>query len=268
MSKLKKIPVIVFSVIVFLFLSFSYLIAALVGDINSDGKVDIADIGILIDNYALSPLRNSRADLNGDGRVSIVDVGLIIDNYGRTETGSGNATYDQVNSWIDSYKASHTGNGGKDWDINALSPSQLAANPEAQRLANICGPGQRPVIPKIAWEYGGSDHQWINPQASALVYCVYIPTTSYNDHWRYDPVQDRVTADVYVLFPNQNPCKNLTGRDQVISCLGDPTNSEILVDTISLNDGIWAGTPDLSLASTSVNLILPNGQKVFLLLNI
>lgn len=53
-----------------------------VGDINEDGKVDIVDIGIAIDNYALTPIPNPKADINHDGKVDIVDIGLLIDNYG------------------------------------------------------------------------------------------------------------------------------------------------------------------------------------------
>ncbi len=53
------------------------------GDANSDGKVDIIDIGIIIDNYAKSPIPNPKADVNKDGGVDIVDIGIAIDNYGR-----------------------------------------------------------------------------------------------------------------------------------------------------------------------------------------
>jgi lysophospholipase L1-like esterase len=54
-----------------------------VGDVNTDNKVDIIDIGIIIDNYARSPISNSKADINSDGRVDIVDIGIAIDNYGK-----------------------------------------------------------------------------------------------------------------------------------------------------------------------------------------
>jgi hypothetical protein len=60
--------------------------AVLVGDINSDRRVDIIDIGIVIDSYGRRPPLNPRADLNGDGVSDIVDIGIIIDNYGRSET--------------------------------------------------------------------------------------------------------------------------------------------------------------------------------------
>ncbi len=53
------------------------------GDINRDGHVTIVDVGILVDNYNLSPIPDPRADINGDGQVSIVDVGILVDNYGR-----------------------------------------------------------------------------------------------------------------------------------------------------------------------------------------
>ncbi len=53
------------------------------GDINGDGKVDIVDIGIAVDNYGKNPIPNPKADLNKDGRVDIVDIGIIIDNYGK-----------------------------------------------------------------------------------------------------------------------------------------------------------------------------------------
>jgi hypothetical protein len=53
------------------------------GDINTDGKVDIIDIGIIIDNYGKSPIPNPKADINKDGAVNIIDIGITIDNYGK-----------------------------------------------------------------------------------------------------------------------------------------------------------------------------------------
>jgi hypothetical protein len=168
-----------------------------------------------------------------------------------------------VKSKIDAYKAAHPGNGGKDWDINAKTPAEIAADPAAQELLALCGEGQRPVIPLLAWEYGGNDHQWINPDASALVYCVRIPVNPGTDHWSYDATQDHVTADVSVLYPDQNPCKDQAGAAQVMSCLGDPSNIEILVDIASLNDGADAGL-SLSNASTELRLVLGDGSTVHL----
>ena len=181
--------------------------------------------------------------------------------------GSQPATYAQAKAAAEAYKAAHPGNGGKDWDINAKTPAQSAGGPAAQALLALCGPDQRPVIPLLAWEYGGSDHSWINPAASALVYCVYIPVKQASEHWSYDANQGRVTADVYVKFPEQNPCKDKTGRDQVAACIGDQSNFEILVDTASLDDGAGAGL-SLSQASTELKLILGDGTKVQLILNL
>ena len=180
---------------------------------------------------------------------------------------SGVPSFAQVKEWIDAYKAAHPGNGGKDWDINAKTTADIAGDPAAAQLLALCGKDQRPVIPLLAWEYGGADHPWINPDASALVYCVYVPVSSPTSNFSYDAAADHVTADVYVLFPDQNPCKDRGGAEQVLGCLGDPTNVEILVDTASLNDGIGAGL-SLSTASTELRLILPDGTKVHLADNV
>jgi hypothetical protein len=57
--------------------------SAKIGDVNSDNKVDIIDIGIVIDNYGRIPIPNLKADVNRDGSVNIIDIGMIIDNYGK-----------------------------------------------------------------------------------------------------------------------------------------------------------------------------------------
>jgi hypothetical protein len=167
----------------------------------------------------------------------------------------------QVRAWVEDYKRAHPGNGGKDWDLNARTPEEIAADPSARQLLSICGNHQRPIIPLLAWEYGGSDHQWINPQNSALVYCVYTPVNPSSANWRYDARRDRVTADVSIRFPDQNPCKNQSGAMQVKACIGDDSNFEILVDTASINDGHDVGL-SLANASTQLKLILHGGRKV------
>ncbi len=167
----------------------------------------------------------------------------------------------QVRAWIESYKGAHPGNKGKDWDINAKSPEEIAADAAARQLLSICGANQRPVIPLMAWEYGGADHQWINPHASALVYCVPTPVKNGSAHWHYDAARELVTADVSVRFPEQNPCRNQQGAKQVAGCIGHDSNFEILVDTASINDGQDVGL-SLASASTKLRLILPDGNKV------
>ncbi len=64
-------------------------------------------------------------------------------------------------------------------------------------------------------------------------------------------------------FPDQNPCKNQTGAAQVMSCLGERSNIEILVDTASLNDGKDVGL-SLDEASTDLYLLLPDGSRVLM----
>jgi hypothetical protein len=53
------------------------------GDINGDNKVDIVDVGLVIDNYGRNPIPNIKTDINNDGVVNIIDIGIIIDNYGK-----------------------------------------------------------------------------------------------------------------------------------------------------------------------------------------
>jgi hypothetical protein len=53
------------------------------GDINSDGSVDMIDIGIVVDNYEVLPITVLKADLNSDGAVNMVDIGIVVDNYER-----------------------------------------------------------------------------------------------------------------------------------------------------------------------------------------
>ena len=144
-----------------------------------------------------------------------------------------------------------------------VAPEQIAADPDAQRLLALCGRDQRPVIPVLAWEYGGSDHQWINPEKGSLVYCVHTPVRNPTPNWQYDARNDQVTAAVYVLFPDQNPCKDQQGANQVMACIGHRSNFEILVDTASINDGRDVGL-SLASASTALKLILPDGSRVHL----
>ena len=168
--------------------------------------------------------------------------------------GGGALAEAQARAWAEAYRTAHPGNGGKDWDIISCCSGasrtevDLQQDADAVRLRLICGAGQLPVIPLLAWEYGGADHPWINPQASALAYCVYVPTQANSSHWQYDATADHIAADVYVRFPDENPCNSQPGIDQVLACLGDSTNIEVLVDTASFHDGADVG---LSLGNSS-----------------
>jgi hypothetical protein len=168
-----------------------------------------------------------------------------------------------VKALAEAFKTAHPGNGGKDWDINAKTAAEIASDPAARELLALCGDDQRPIIPLLAWEYGGADHSWINPDASAPVYCVYVPVQPSTEHWQYDAIADHVTADVSVRCPDENPCNAEQGATQVLSCLGDATNIEIFVDTASFRDGADAGL-SLANASTDLTLILADGSKVHL----
>ena len=50
----------------------------LVGDVNGDGEVNIADVNAIID-VILNDIDNGAADVNRDGEVNIADVNAVID---------------------------------------------------------------------------------------------------------------------------------------------------------------------------------------------
>jgi hypothetical protein len=61
------------------------------GDANTDGKVDVSDLGILAANYGTTAGATwGKGDFNHDGKVDVSDLGILAANYG---TGTG-ATLD------------------------------------------------------------------------------------------------------------------------------------------------------------------------------
>ena len=50
----------------------------LLGDVNDDGEVNIADVNALIDGI-LSNHKTDVMDVNGDGEVNVADVNALID---------------------------------------------------------------------------------------------------------------------------------------------------------------------------------------------
>ncbi len=61
------------------------LIVRLPGDVNADGSVDQADLGLLLATYELpdgDPFFNQAADFNGDGQVTQSDLGILLAHYG------------------------------------------------------------------------------------------------------------------------------------------------------------------------------------------
>lgn len=83
---INKVLTILFLLFTIFLFSNSIVFAAIIGDVNSDGKVTIVDIGIIIDNYGKLPITNTNTDLNKDNKVDIVDIGIVIDNYSKTGT--------------------------------------------------------------------------------------------------------------------------------------------------------------------------------------
>jgi hypothetical protein len=66
--------------------------AAIPGDINGDGVVNVLDLRILADAFGSKPgdpRWNSKADLNGDGKIDLSDLAILATHYGRTDAGVG-----------------------------------------------------------------------------------------------------------------------------------------------------------------------------------
>jgi hypothetical protein len=240
--------------------------------VSADGAAPLADAaGPVADAPAVPEAALADAALPGPADSADRALPIAAADAGRADTAPAATalTAGQVRQWAEAYRQAHPGNGGKDRDIigccdgASRTAAELAGDPAAQQLRAICGPDQLPVIPVLAWEYGGGDHPWISPESSAVVYCIHIPTRTSAPGWQYDPARRRVTADVSILFPDQNPCRTRAGAAQLLDCLGDPSNIEILVDTASYHDGVDVGLA-LSEASTDLNLVLADGSRVHL----
>lgn len=62
-------------------------IELLAGDVNKDGKIEISDIGIVMNIYGVNDTDTSyelRCDFNNDKRVEISDMGILMNNYLKT----------------------------------------------------------------------------------------------------------------------------------------------------------------------------------------
>jgi len=57
---------------------------ALMGDVNSDGKVDLSDFGVIKSQFGRGDTW-AKGDLDGNGRVDLSDFGLFKANFGRTQ---------------------------------------------------------------------------------------------------------------------------------------------------------------------------------------
>ena len=49
-------------------------------DLNSDGKVDVIDLGILLSSWGQTT--KPKADINQDAKVDVVDLGILLGKWG------------------------------------------------------------------------------------------------------------------------------------------------------------------------------------------
>jgi hypothetical protein len=52
------------------------------GDLNGDGRTDLADLGILLADFGCTPPGPCVGDLNGDGRTDLADLGILLADFG------------------------------------------------------------------------------------------------------------------------------------------------------------------------------------------
>jgi hypothetical protein len=53
-----------------------------VGDINGDGRTDLADLGILLADFGCVPPGPCDGDINGDGVTDLADLGILLADFG------------------------------------------------------------------------------------------------------------------------------------------------------------------------------------------
>jgi YVTN family beta-propeller protein len=77
-----------------------YQSEAVPGDVNFDGKVNLADLLIItkaLGSTPGTPRWNPNCDLNGDGKVTLQDLGIALQNFGKT----GNPAWITIPSTVD-----------------------------------------------------------------------------------------------------------------------------------------------------------------------
>jgi dipeptidyl aminopeptidase/acylaminoacyl peptidase len=57
---------------------------SLLGDLNGDGRVDLADLGILLADFGCAPPGPCVGDIDGDGDTDLGDLGILLANFGMT----------------------------------------------------------------------------------------------------------------------------------------------------------------------------------------
>ncbi len=102
--------------------------AAFPGDVNSDGKVDVVDLSILLSNYGRSATA-AQGDLNASGAVDITDLSILLSNFGRVSTPSPTPSPSPTSYWRADFE-----NG----TANVGTPEQTASeNFFVQRMINL-----------------------------------------------------------------------------------------------------------------------------------
>jgi hypothetical protein len=64
--------------------AYEFQVAGCPGDINGDGRTDLADLGILLADFGCTAPGPCVGDINGDGRTDLADLGILLADFGMT----------------------------------------------------------------------------------------------------------------------------------------------------------------------------------------
>ena len=71
----------------FVFISCISSVHAILGDVNSDGKVDMRDVVVVVKafhSFPADPRWNPSCDLNLDGQIDMRDIVIVVNNFGKS----------------------------------------------------------------------------------------------------------------------------------------------------------------------------------------
>ena len=169
-------------------------LAALLGDVNADGKVDVFDLGILMGNYGKATTSDpnnqnlQRCDVKADGQIDIFDLGILASHYGQRETTTPTPTRPGIQEPTPTNGPTAT---------TRPTPTAAGPTPTTPPQSGDC---QRAFAATSPWNTPVSSNPTYHPKSSQMISTIPTPLTS-------DPTQYTYP---YYEVTNTTPMKSLT----------------------------------------------------------